>query len=185
MTDALRPVGRSRPGRALPDLPDLPSPDVRPAVRAVGARVGAEVKRPYHLGVLLGLSAGAYAASLAGVTFLQASSEAATVAVRAPAMEAVDEMAAANDRLEQTLIALRDRLIAAGDDYGVAAASLAALQTQLETFSTTVGAIEGQSLRLPTRISLPGVPRARSSTISTVVVVTKPRTVATTGASGK
>jgi hypothetical protein len=84
MTEALRPIGRALPGRALLDMPDA---DVRLAV-AVGARAAADVKRPYHLGVLLGVSAGAYAMSLAGVTFLQATSEAETAAVHAPAVAA-------------------------------------------------------------------------------------------------
>ena len=174
MTEALRPVGRTLPGRALPDLP---SGDVRPAVRAIGARAAAEVKRPYHLGVLLGISAGAYAVSLAGVTWLEASSEAATAAVRAPAAAAIAQVAAQNDRLERAHAGVGERLTATGDDYGAAATLLADLEDQLGTLSATIGAIEGQSLKLPTRIALPSAPRAAAAA--------KPRTVATSGASGK
>lgn len=182
MTEALRPAGRRFAGRPLPDLPSadvreaIRAAGARPAVRAAGARAAAGVKRPYHLGVLLGVSAGAYAASLAGVTFLQASSEAATAAVRAPAVDAVARMAAGNDRLEQAIASVRERLAASGGDYEAAAAALADLEAQLDSLTTTVAAIEGQSLRLPTRIALPGAPRPAAAS--------KPRTVATTGASG-
>jgi len=178
MTEVLRPIGRTFPGRTFPGraLPDLPTADVRPAVRAIGARASAEVRRPYHLGVLLGVSAGAYAVSLAGVSFLQASTEAATAAVRAPALSAIDGMAADNDRLERVVAGIRERLATTGDGYGAAAATLADLEVQLDALAVTVAEVEGQSLKLPTRISLPSAPRPAAAT--------QPRTVATTGASG-
>ncbi len=186
MTDALRPVGRTFPGRAIPGraLPDLPTADVRPAVRAASARVAAQVKRPYHLGTLLGVSACAYAVSLAGVTWLQASSEAATTAERAPALTAIEQMTADNDRLEQTIAAIRDRLGVAGDDYTAAVAALAAYEAQLDALSGTVADVEAMALQLPTRIAVPTRSRASLPSVSRPAAAAKPSTVATTGASG-
>jgi hypothetical protein len=59
-----------------------------------------EVRRPLHVVAYLGLSAGAYAVSLAAVTALQAQSEAAVHTDRAPTAQAIADIAAANDRLE-------------------------------------------------------------------------------------
>jgi len=189
MTDALRPIGRAFPGRSFPGSArpgeaglDLPGADARPAARPIGARGAVAVRSPYHLGVLLGVSAGAYAASLAGVTFLQASSEAATAAVRAPAAAAIERMAADNDRLEGAIAAARERMTTAGDDYGAAVAVMSDLQTQLESLATTVSAIESQSMKLPTRIALPA--RASLPSAPRAAAATQPKTVATTGASG-
>jgi hypothetical protein len=189
MTDALRPIGRAWPGRPFPGRarpgevrPDLPGAGTRPAVRPIGARAAVAVRSPYHLGVLLGVSAGAYAASLAGVTFLQASSEAATAAVRAPAAAAIERMATDNDRLEQALATARERLTAAGDDYGAAAVAVSDLQARLESLAALVSDIEGESMKLPTRISLPA--RASLPSAPRAAAASAPKTVATTGASG-
>ena len=59
-----------------------------------------EPRRPIHLAVFLGLSAGAYAVSLAGVTALQSQSEASVLADRTPTVSAIAEISARNDALE-------------------------------------------------------------------------------------
>ena len=60
-----------------------------------------ESRRPIHLAVLVGVSAGAYAISLAGVTALQSTTDARIAAERAPADHAVDVMAVGHDRLSR------------------------------------------------------------------------------------
>lgn len=186
MTEALRPGVRSLPRPRVPGhaSPHLPAAEVGVTVRAVGAKAAAEVRRPYHIGTLLGISACAYAVSLAGVTWLQASSEAATAAVRAPAVAAVDAMAADADRLEQAIASIRERFGAAGEGYGSAVALLADVETRLDALAASVADVEARSLQLPTRIAVPTRSRASLPTVSRPAAATKPRTVATTGASG-
>ena len=77
------------------------------------------VSVPAHLGVILGLSTGAYALTLAAVTGLQSSAEAATRMGRAPTMAAIDAMAADHDRLTARLDAARAAYEAAAGVYGI------------------------------------------------------------------
>jgi hypothetical protein len=134
-------------------------------------------KRPYHLAVLLGLSAGTYAVTLAGVTGLQATSERAAADLRAPALATVGAAGVIHDGLDRDLEALRDDLGDAGADYGRSAAALAELEAGLDALTLRVAEIEGATARLPDRIALPSAPR--------IAAATKPATQATTGASGR
>ena len=170
MTDALRP----RP--ALPGW-TLPARSEERAREATTARRSTETRRPLHVGVLLGLSAGAYAITLAGVTGLQSTADEAAIEARQPALSALEAAAVEHDRLEAELSAARSSLATAGDDYDDVAARIGALQARLETLATTVGTLEGATLSLPTRIALPSAPRVPAA-------VSRPTTQATTGASG-
>jgi hypothetical protein len=170
MTDALRP----RPGLAGWPAGDRAAESARPA--KAGARTK-EARRPHHVGVLLGLSAGAYAIALAGVTGLQSATDQATIAVRQPALSTLEAVAIEHDRLERELEAARAGLAVAGDGYEAAAAQVAGLQARLESLAATVGELEGQTLALPTRIGLPTAPRVPAA-------VSRPPTQATSGASG-
>lgn len=137
----------------------------------------ADPKRPYHLAVLLGVSAGTYAVTLAGVTTLQAASERAEADLRAPALATVGAARIVHDGLDRDLAALRDDLGGAGADYERSAAALAELEAGLDALTLRVAEIEGATARLPDRIALPAAPR--------VAAATKPATQATTGASGR
>lgn len=170
MTDALRP----RP--ALPGW-TIPAGTEGRARTATRARGSTEARRPLHVGVLLGLSAGAYAISLAGVTGLQSATDQATIAARQPALTALEAATAEHDRLEAELAAARASLGTAGDDYDQAAARVEDLQARLETLAAAVGALEGATMSLPTRIALPSAPRVPAA-------VSRPATQATSGASG-
>jgi len=147
------------------------------AVRPKAKAKVAEVRRPLHLVVTVGLSAGAYAAALAGVTALQSSSEQTLVANHAPTVEAIDTLRAEHDRLEA-------RLTAAGAAYNAAAAAYGELTGGLGRFEQGLGAlaaqvtkVEGSAMTLPTSVRLPSVGRSSGSTA-------RPATNATTGASG-
>lgn len=135
-----------------------------------------ERRRPLHLAVALGVSAGVYAVSLAAVTSLQADQEAATAAERAPALDALASLRVANDRLGSRVASAGSLYEAASDGYRRVTAGLDALDGRLDTLATSVAGIEGAAVALPARVPLPSVSRART--------VSAPVVHATTSASG-
>jgi hypothetical protein len=181
MTDALR------PGRVIPTpraaaprtaAPRTAAPQVaRPTRIAVITRTTSGARHPYHVGVLLGLSAGAYAVALAGVATLQSATEQTAQAANAPAIAAIEKLHTANETLDRQLAMVRLGLSQTGAGYDGTTKGLGEVGAQLDALASSVGVIEGQAAALPTRISLPSAPRISAGT--------RPATVATTGASGK
>jgi hypothetical protein len=135
-----------------------------------------ERRRPLHLAVALGVSAGVYAVSLAAVTSLQADQEAAMAAERAPTLDALASLRVANDRLGSRVLSAGSRYDAASNGYRRVTAGLEALDGRLDTLAASVAGIEGAAVALPARVPLPSVSRART--------VTAPAVHATTSASG-
>jgi hypothetical protein len=136
-----------------------------------------ERRRPVHLAVALGVSAGVYAVSLAAVTGLQADADAALAIERAPAVAAIAELKGRNDRLAARINAVGAAYGAAADRYRDVARGLDALDGPLAALATTVAGIEGATTSLPARAPLP--------TVSRVSTMSAPTVHATTGASGK
>ena len=137
-----------------------------------------DARRPVHLAVMLGASAGIYAVSLAGVTALQSAADRALIEDRAPLGEATRSLSGGHDGLETDL----DR---AAREYGAAAASydrlgprLDEVETSLDALAGTVSQVSGAARSLPGHVALPAVTRPVSSRPA-------PVTHATTGASGK
>lgn len=138
-----------------------------------------EPRRPYHLAVAAGLSVAVYAASLAGVTALQAGQNAALAAARAPAAGRVADLRRRNDALQTAVASTAQRYEQAAGAYERLRGQLDRLSTDLATLDGTVGAVVGGAANLPTSVSLPPVasPMSRSTA--------PPATNATTGASGR
>lgn len=136
-----------------------------------------DARRPLHVGVFLGLSAGVYAISLAAVTTLQAQSEMAVVADRAPTAQAIAELAAQNDSLEATARRAGRTYDRATDAYDRVGRRLADVEAQLTSLADVVGAVNGAAQALPDRVALPRITRA-------VTTVSRPTVHATTAASG-
>jgi len=132
---------------------------------------------PAHLGVILGLSAGAYALTLAAVTGLQSSAESATRLERAPTIAAIDAMAAGHDRLTARLDTARAAYEAAAGAYGDAGLQVADLESRLNALAAAVSEVSGTASSLPSGVRLPPVARS-------VTTAAAPASQATTGASG-
>lgn len=133
--------------------------------------------RRLHVGMFLGLSAGAYGLSLAGVTALQAQSEAAIVADRTPAQEALARLAAGNDSLEangRRVSLSYDQMTSA---YERVSQTLVDVEAQLSGLAEAVGAVDGVARSLPDHVALPKLVRAATSVGASTVH-------ATTGGSG-
>lgn len=141
------------------------------------SRARLELRLPPHIGVFLGASTAAYAVTLAGVTALQARSEAALIADRAPVVAGVDAIAARNEQLAAALSAAGADYQAATDAYVANGGRLADLEQALAALAAKVAQIDGVSRSLPTGANLPKVVRR-------VTTSSAPATSATTGASG-
>jgi hypothetical protein len=137
-----------------------------------------ERRRPVHLAVLVGMSASAYAASLAGVTALQSATDARVAADRAPASHAADVLATGHDRLETSLDRVNRAYTQAATRYAALGTRLVDMEASLDALGTRVKKVTGAANALPGHVNLPTIR-------STTRVVTRTKVVhATTGASG-
>jgi hypothetical protein len=150
-----------------------------PAARAL-TRPSVATRRPVHVAVTVGVTAGLYAVSLAGVTTLQAGTDARLSADRAPAAAAVAELRDTHAAVEAQLALMESSYAGAAATYSEIAAAIGAHEKSLAGLGRRVAAVEGSasSLRVPTVGSLPSVS-------SGTVYVTRPATNACTTGSGQ
>ncbi len=184
MTERMLPASdRVLPAIALP-VPRRravsPGDVARPVSRPAAAHRGQPwFTTPARAGMLIGASAAVYAVSLAGVSALQSSSDAALDAQRQPYVDTVANARTANDRLEAAILQV-DRetrsLVAA---YAATGDDLTAYQGRLDALAALVADVQGSAASLPTRISLPRV------SVHTTAVSAAPRTTTRTSASGR
>ena len=107
--------------------------------------------------MLIGASAAIYAVTLAGVSVLQADSDAALAAQRQPYLEALAAARSANDTLDAALVKVDGAARALAADYAAAGQDITAYQARLDELATLVAEVQGSAAALPTRISLPSV----------------------------
>jgi hypothetical protein len=132
---------------------------------------------PLHLGTFLGVSAGAYALSLVAVTALQAGSDGAVIAARAPTVEALAELAARNGSLLDDARRARLTYEQAMTIYRGMGTTLTDIDDQIAKLAAAVEKVDGLARALPDHVALPAINR-------TIRTVTVPTVHATTGASG-
>jgi uncharacterized protein involved in exopolysaccharide biosynthesis len=150
-----------------------------------------EPRRPVHLAVIVGLSAGAYAVSLAGVTALQSASDQDLVAANAPAENAVRTLQSEHDRLDGRLAAAASSYDAATTAYTDISDQLVAMEKRLGKLAVEVRKVEGSAAWTPppapaAAARLPTVSRSGSTsgTTSGSKSGPKPTPNATSGGSG-
>jgi hypothetical protein len=151
-------------------------PTSAPALVRPSVRVGALPSLPPHVGTMFGLSIAGYGVALAVVTGLQASSESAINADRAPLAGTIEAIAARHDRLEDSLRGASDAYAAAAAGYQSMADRLSAIDDGLASLAASVKAVDGASKALPASVALPPVVRS-------VRVAPRAVTHATTGGS--
>jgi hypothetical protein len=132
---------------------------------------------PAHVGVLLGLSTGAYALALAFVSGQQASAEAAIAAQRAPALATIGALERGHSGLEADLTAARSAYEAAAAAYAATGSGFQDLEARLADLSAAVAKVNGTAASMPTTVRLPSVSRS-------VTAAPAPAVHAATGASG-
>jgi hypothetical protein len=165
------------------------------ATTAVRGGSRPEARRPYHVGVAIGLCAGVYAGSLTAVTVLQIDRDRDLIRDRAPVAEAIELLARHNDRMATEIDAAGEAFQQAADGYEGVAAGVTNLDTAVKRLTARVAAIKGSTMQLPDALSLPPVTRigggSSSSGGGSGGSVTKPKpkpapppTQGSTGASG-
>ena len=166
MTEAARPLPGHLPGpRPAPTRTAGGGPLglVRPAA---ATRAAAPGRRPIHVVVAVGMTAGLYAISLAGVATLQSASDARLAAGRAPAADAVAGLTSAHDALEASLGTLNDAYARAAGAYAGIAKAIVGHEQALAALGQQVQAAAGSAAALSVPAISLVVPR-RSGSAST------------------
>ncbi len=135
----------------------------------------ADVRRPLHLGVIIGVSASVYAAGLAGVTALQSGTDAANRETLGSTADTASALAAAHGDLERRLAAAVSAYDAAAASYDRIAGGLGALDGKLRALVGVTKRIQGSAIAMPRLVALPAVSAANP--------VSRPAAQVTTGAS--
>lgn len=153
--------------RARPHAGGHVGPFVRPKVGAVArpavARKEAVLSTPARAGMLFGATAAIYAVTLAGISGLQADSEAAVAAARAPYLDELAQTQAANDAIEARITRADTEIHALVATYGAVGENVATFQERLDSLAVLVADVQGSAAALPARIKLPTVTTVRVS----------------------
>ena len=152
-------------------------PMARPA-RPTVQRKEAVLSTPTRAGMLIGASAAIYAVTLAGVSVMQADSDAALAARRQPYLEALAAARSANDSLEASIVKADGVARSLAGDYAAVGQDITAYQARLDELAKLVAEVQGSAAALPTRISLPSVTVHGSVGSSGRAPATKTRTKA-------
>ncbi len=148
---------RPRVGPGAPARPVVVGA-ARPATRPTTAhRSQPFLTTPARAGMLFGMSAAVYAVTLAGVSWLQSSSDAALDASRQPYLDAVAAARGANDSAQAVVTEADAQSRALAAFYAAAGDDVAAYEARLESLASLVAEVQGSAAALPTRISLPKV----------------------------
>ena len=137
-----------------------------------------DARRPLHLAIMLGASTALYAGSLACVALLQSDADRALTERQAPAKDAVARIHVGHDRLDAAIGQAADAYARAASRYEALTPTLTDTEASLSDLASRVETISGAARALPARISLPPVTKVVRTTS------TRPKTSATTGASG-
>lgn len=138
-----------------------------------------DARRPLHLAVMIGASTAVYAASLAAVTAFQSGDDQALMRRQAPAEDAVTRLSSGHDHLDAAIGRAADAYDRAAGGYDALGSQLAGTEDSLAQLATRVQTISGAARALPGAVSLPPISRTVIRTTS------RPKTSASTGASGK
>jgi hypothetical protein len=117
-----------------------------------------DTKRPYHVGVAVGLTTGIYAISLLATTQMQIATDRALIADRAPVATAIDALDQHHDLQEARLLEARLQYQDGTAGYDAVAERLAILEARLAAVGRTVGKVERLSDSLPGSLSLGSMP---------------------------
>ena len=116
--------------------------DDRSTLKPDGGRPAPEPRRPYHLGVAIGVTTGAYAISLMTASTLQIQHDRALIEDRQPVAAAIVLLGDHHDDLRTRLDLARARYAVGADSYGVLISRLDAMRAHLDAMDKTVTAIE-------------------------------------------
>ena len=148
-------------------------------------------RRPYHVGVAIGLSAGVYAGSLAAVTMLQIDQDRRIIADRQPVGDAIDVLVRHHDAMASSLGQAGAVFEAASRQYGGVSGAMDELHAAVAQLGRTVAGIERSAMSGALDLKLPSIPTAPRYVPKSVPNAAPPPnappppTHGSTGASGK
>jgi len=145
------------------------------------ARPATATRRPIHVVVAVGMTAGLYALSLAGVTALQSATDAQLAADRAPAAGAVAQLKSTHDAMEGSLDRLASAYAKVANGYQAITDGIVGHEQALAALRQQVEAAAGSAAAL----SVPSLSRLPAVSGSAVTVRSRPVVNACTTASGK
>ncbi len=134
---------------------------------------------PTHLAILVGVSAGAYALSLAGITALQSTADARLIDQRLPSQQAAEQAARDHDALERAIDTAAQRYATLAARYDQAGTGIGGVETALDDLATRAASLTESTAKL--RVAPFTLPRVTRSVTRSA---TPPKTHATTKASG-
>jgi hypothetical protein len=155
-----------------------------PKAPAAKRRPDESPRRPYHLGVALGLSTATYAVTLAAVTCLQVADDRALLSEREPVHDAIDLLADHHETMVRSLQTAREQYEQATTGYAALTGQVAAVHRRIDRLGRTVSALEGVGLRIPDRIDLPPVTKVSASRPAPRGAAPAPPPPATDGSTG-
>jgi hypothetical protein len=117
---------------------------------------GQEPKRPYHVGVALGLTTSLYAASLLATARLQIATDRELIESRTPVEVAISALGDHHDWMADRLDEARAQYSIGSTDYETMRARLATLDEQLSRLGQAVDGVERIGDALPTSLDLSG-----------------------------
>ena len=131
----------------------LPPGNPTPATKV--SKATTDPKRPYHVGVAIGLTTGAYAISLMAASTIQIDHDRALIVDRQPVAAAIVVLGDHHDDMAWRLERARARYTEGADGYGALVARLDTLRTHLVSVDKAVTAIERANSVLAA--SIPGI----------------------------
>jgi hypothetical protein len=140
------------PGRA----PNRAAASAKPG--AAGTKPGAAgttPKRPYHVGVAVGLTTGIYAASLLVTTRLQIDADRAVIQDRSPVEAAISALGDHHDWMDARMDDARAQYAMGATGYDQLQERLAKLDQRLARLDTVLGSVEQLSASIRTGLNLP------------------------------
>jgi hypothetical protein len=133
----------------------------------VAGRPKADAKRPYHVGVAIGLTTGVYAMSLLATTRLQIENDRALIADRSPVEAAISALGDHHQWMGDQLDEARVQYAIGTAGYDALRSQLVAMDKRLAKLDQVVVAVEKLTASLPMTLNL-GSYRAPSGHSSSV-----------------
>ena len=124
---------------------------------------GPDPKRPYHVGVAVGLTTGLYAASLLVTARLQIATDRGLIEDRTPVEAAISSLGDHHERMDDRLGEARAQYAIGATGYEALRARLATLDQHLTALGQLVDVVDTLGAALPAALDLPGVPATTRS----------------------
>jgi hypothetical protein len=122
------------------------------------ASPAAETKRPFHLGVAVGLTTGAYAASLLVAARLQIDADRSIIEDRTPVEAAISALGDHHDWMDDRLVEARSQYAIGAASYVELQARLASMDKRLAKLDSVLGTIEELGASIRASLARPNLP---------------------------